>query len=75
MKELSKRWTRLGNTSWMLKEKVRGWNWAFAQRNPALGGWGLQIWIDGDWGEPINVKTLREAKAMGRVLAASAINF
>ena len=76
MKELRKRWTRIGKTSsWMLKEKPRAWNWANIQFNPTLDEWELRIWVDGMWGEPLNIKTLREAKAMGRVLAASATNF
>ena len=81
MKELAKRWTRVdrslmdGGTSWILKERGTRWNWAHIQRNPIFSEWELQIWDGGDWGKPTNIPTLRTAKAVGRVLAASAINF
>jgi hypothetical protein len=76
MKELSKRWARValkgGETRWVLREKDAKWNWAIAKRNLISSGWWLQIWDGGDWGTPIDVKTLRAAKALGRVLAATA---
>jgi hypothetical protein len=81
MKELAKRWTRVGRapsdggTAWVLREKDARWNWAHIQRDPILAEWELRIWDGGDWGKPTNVPTLRSAKAVGRVLAASAINF
>jgi hypothetical protein len=81
MKELAKRWTCVGRapsedgTSWVLKERGARWNWAHIQRDPTLAEWELRIWDGGDWGEPTNIPTLRAAKAVGRALAASAINF
>jgi hypothetical protein len=81
MKELEKRWTRVdrvpsdGGTIWVLRERGKKWNWAHIQRDPILAEWELRIWDGGDWGKPIGVPTLRAAKVMGRILAASAINF
>ena len=76
MKELSKRWARVdaitSETRWVLREKDAKWNWALAKRHPVSSEWRLQIWNGGDWGEPINVPTLRDAKALGRILAATA---
>jgi hypothetical protein len=76
MNELSKRWARVdaitSETRWVLREKDAKWNWAFAKRHSVGSGWWLQIWDGGDWGKPIDVRTLREAKALGRTLAATA---
>ena len=76
MKELSKRWTRValkgGETRWVLREKDAKWNWAIARRHSVSSGWWLQIWDGGYWGGAINIPTLRAAKALGRVLAATA---
>ena len=76
MKELAKRWARValksGKTMWVLKEKDAKWNWAFARHDSVKGGWWLQIWDDGDWGKPIDIPTLRAAKALGRLLATAA---
>jgi len=77
MKELSKRWAGVGaiggETRWVLREKGAKWNWALVFRIPNDTEWRLQIWNGGDWGEPINVPTLRDAKALGRILAATAM--
>lgn len=79
MKELSKQWTRIdradsdGGVAWYLKEKPRRWNWAFLQKNASDTEWELRIWGGGDWDEPINIKTLRTAKAVGRLLASARI--
>ena len=77
MNELSKRWARVdpkgGGTRWVLREKGAKWNWALVFRIPNDTEWRLQIWNGGDWGEPINVPTLRDAKALGRILAATAM--
>jgi len=78
MSELQKRWTRVdpegGATRWVLKGISGGWNRAVIKRNPISDEWRLLIWGDGDWGKPIDVKTLRAAKALGRILAATATN-
>jgi len=77
MNELSKRWARveLGHeTRWALKDKDKDnrWNWAVVKPNSVTTKWKLLIWDGGDWGKPIDMPTLREAKALGRVLAATA---
>ena len=76
MREIQKRWTRVGSksgtTGWVLKEIGGGWNRAVIKLNPISDEWRLLIWGDGDWGNPVDVKTLRAAKALGRILAASA---
>jgi hypothetical protein len=77
MNELSKRWARVdpkgGGTRWVLREKGAKWNWALAYRDAVSAEWQLRIWDGGDWGKPINVPTLRDAKALGRILAATAM--
>jgi hypothetical protein len=81
MKELAKRWSRVnralidGGVAWVLKGKDARWNWAHIQRNEAGTEWQLRIWGVGDWEWVTNIKSLRAAKAAGRILAAKAINF
>jgi hypothetical protein len=74
MSELRKRWTRgaIGYDSWVLKETDRDWNRAHILRRGTE--WELRVWEDVDWGKPIDVKTLRTAKALGRILATTATN-
>jgi hypothetical protein len=78
MRELSKRWARVarapsdGGVAWVLREKDAKWNWAHIQRDQILSEWELRIWGGSDWGKPISIPTLRAAKALGRVLAATA---
>ncbi len=73
MSELSKRWARDNKAygeSWVLKEKNRDWNRAHIFRSGAK--WRLVVWEGRDWSAYINVETLRDAKALGRLLAAAA---
>jgi hypothetical protein len=64
-------------------DSSRGWNWAHIQRNEAGTEWELRVWkVDKDrdktygvWEWVTNIKSLRAAKAAGRILAAKAINF
>jgi hypothetical protein len=76
MNELSKRWVHIeregGSIKWILKEKGRDWNRALVGPNSLTNDWKLQVWDGHDWGEPINVPTLRAAKALGRILATTA---
>jgi hypothetical protein len=86
MKELAKRWTRRSPwapSSWVLMDSKRAWNWAHIQRNEAGTEWELRVWkvnkgcnkTFGFWEWVTNIKSLRAAKAAGRILAAKAINF
>lgn len=79
MSQLSKQWTRVnradsdGGVAWYLKDKPRRWNWALLQRNASYTEWEVRIWGGGDWEWVTNVKTLRAAKAVGRLLASARI--
>jgi hypothetical protein len=86
MKELAKRWTRKSPwapSSWVLTDSARGWNWAAIQRSNDDTEWELRVWkvdkgraeVLGVWEWVTNIKSLRAAKAAGRILAAKAINF
>jgi hypothetical protein len=64
-------------------DSSRTWNWAHIRRNEVGTEWELRVWkVDkgrdktfGDWEWVTNTKSLRAAKAAGRILAAKAINF
>ena len=86
MKELAKRWSRTSPWnpgSWVLMDSKRAWNWAVLRRSNDDTEWELRVWkVDkgrdktyGVWEWVTNIKSLRAAKAAGRILAAKAINF
>jgi|688.fasta_scaffold00930_13 hypothetical protein len=86
MKELAKRWSRTSPwapSSWILMDSTLGWNWALIRRSNDDTEWELRVWkvnkncnkIFGVWEWVTNIKSLRAAKAAGRILAAKAINF
>ena len=86
MKELAKRWSRRSPwapSSWVLMDSTLDWNWAVIRRNAADTEWELRVWTVnkgrdktfGVWEWVTNIKSLRAAKAAGRILAAKAINF
>jgi hypothetical protein len=64
-------------------DSKRDWNWALIRRNAADTEWELRVWkvnkgcaeVLGVWEWVTNIKSLRAAKAAGRILAAKAINF
>jgi len=86
MRELAKRWSRKPPGAprlWVLTDSARGGNWSFIRRSSDDTEWELRVWTVGkgrditygQWEWVTNTKTLRAAKAAGRILAAKAINF
>jgi hypothetical protein len=86
MRELAKRWSRASPWApyaWTLQTPKTGWNWALIRRSADGTEWELRVWrvnrgcnpTFGVWEWVTNIKSLRAAKAAGRILAAKAINF
>ncbi|MFM7008064.1 MAG: hypothetical protein ACKO0Z_01820 [Betaproteobacteria bacterium] len=75
---LRNRWRRSGGASWFL-QAADGWNWALLREvGPGSDTWHVDVWrlrarparSIGEWELVGTVRTLRAAKAIGRINAA-----
>lgn len=83
MNTLAKRWARVAATAWSetwcLPSHPTGWHWARIDKYPE--GWALDVWelrapgrsLNGHWSRVDIFPTLKEAKAVGRLVAGVAL--